>query len=115
MFFEVVFLRGFKLHDGRITHIQEVEGVPTKKDALITVLSPKNGWLSDCDSILVVMHLVGVRGTIKTTLPASDIMFYDVEVLPDSILRISFVFEDDKTWCAKFTEFCVHTHNYRKV
>jgi hypothetical protein len=36
-------------------------------------------------------------------------------MLPDSILRISFVFEDGKTWSAKFTEFGVHIHNYRKV
>lgn len=37
------FIDRFTLHDGRITHIQEVEGVPTKKDAIITILSPKNG------------------------------------------------------------------------
>lgn len=108
------FVDSYTLHDGCFFHIHQISAVPTKKDVLLTIKAPKNGWLCDCDNLLLVIHFVEVQGRIQTEIPSSYIAYYDVEVMGDNSFKMSFALNDGKTWSIKFMDFGFYVHNYRK-
>jgi hypothetical protein len=104
----------FTLHDGSIASITQVTGGRNAHDVILIVRSPKNGWIRDTDRILVIMHLIGVRGKITARVPLAKIMYYDVEIASTGLFQISFALENRKKWSVRFAEFGYYVHDYRE-
>ena len=104
------------LHEGAVHHAHVVRGVPSGRDLVLTLVSPRNGWITDCDGdcMLLVMHFIGIRGRLHFPAPATPILYFDVEALGSSTWKLTFVFEKGKSWCVRFSDFGVHTHDYLK-
>jgi hypothetical protein len=106
------FIRDFTLHDDHISSVQIVSGVPSGRDALVTVEVFRDGYVGT--AALLVLHLIGIKSAVKKVAPDLDIMYFDIERSSSSLFKLSFAFEQKKTWTMKFSAFDFYYHDYRK-
>jgi hypothetical protein len=104
------FVNRLTLHDDRIVNVQMVNDVPSGRDAVVTIESFRDGHVGTAE--LIILHMIGVRGSIKKTSTDLDIMFFDIEILKPRLLRMSFALADDKTWKIDFTDIGIYTYDY---
>ena len=106
------FVRDFTLHDVHISSVQILSGVPSGRDALVTVEVFRDGYVGT--AALLVLHLIGIQGAVRKVAPDLDIMYFDIERSSKSLFQLSFAFEQKKTWTMKFSAFDFYYHDYRK-
>jgi hypothetical protein len=106
------FVREFTLHGDRISGVQIISGMPSGRDALVTIDGYRDGYVGT--AALLVLHLVGIRGAVKKVPADLDIMFFDVDRLAPSMFQLGFAFDESRTWSVKFQDFCLYHHDYQK-
>jgi hypothetical protein len=106
------FVRDFTLHDDHVLSVQIVSGLPSGRDAFVTVKVFRDGYVGT--AALLVLHLIGIQGAVKKVAPDLDIRYFDIERSDRSLFQLSFALEQKKTWTMKFSAFDFYYHDYRK-